>query len=99
MLRGVEFFWAIQAGILAAFVLQLMEPGYLLHPYYKWLERKSVLGVSDYITSPAGLCPYCVTGQMGLWFGLFLTGFNPLKAILFSAVALLVYQAKEKWIK
>ena len=99
MLSLTEFFFAVQAGLLAVVGALLMRPGHLLNPYYRWLEKRSILGWPDYITKPLGMCGTCFSGQVGLWLGLFFTGFNPLKTLFFAAISILINETKGLWLK
>ena len=102
MLTGTDIFNAFQVFAVAQAILFLMEDGLLLAPYRRFLEKKQFEWRKSWAVKPLGLCDTCFTGQVSLWWGLFLfgaqAGLNPLeigvKTLLFVSFNLFLFEVK-----
>ncbi len=102
MLTGTDIFHAFQVFAVAQAVLFLMNDGLLLAPYRRFLEKKQFEWRKSWAVKPLGLCDTCFTGQVSLWWGLFLfgaqAGLNPLeigvKTLLFVSFNLFLFEVK-----
>lgn len=61
-------FWAALVAALGQFLLQCMEPGFLLEGYARWLDRlsRSRRPWIRWLASPLGACGYCMTAWLAI---------------------------------